>query len=314
MRQNSSLFRVIPKWYLFSSKIKKKRYFGLFFLSILLSSNVICVHVLPWWRKNKNIRYFRQRRSVRSILISCRHPGIPWKVAELQGHEDTTGRRRLLPRESQPVAGALVYNALHRYYRYYPYYMYYEYYTDVRATSVEQARHDGFFFLRFPLRASRLSSRRISLGSLVTLLPYILISPHLPFRPSSSIPRLIPLASRLFLLLSLLPLLSELFILRPRASGRFNVRDFFSPSLVPAPSSPWFHLSVPPKSHSCALRDVRAQQCISRLCNRTPRSTKLRAVIFIVTFFLYLKLVAQKSRLVTFSVALFFDLISNVKM
>lgn len=112
--------------------------------------------------------------------------------------------------------------------------MYYEYYTDVRATSVEQARHDGFFFLRFPLRASRLPSRRISLGSLVTLPPYILISPHLPFRPSSSIPRLVhprltSLSSSLFLSCHIF------FILRPRASGRFNVRDFFSPSLRSCP-------------------------------------------------------------------------------
>lgn len=87
---------------------------------------------------------------VRLILITRRpqRSSFPREVA---------GSRKDAKVRSVVVAGrscTLVYNALHRYYRYYPYYTYYEYYTDVRATSKEQAWHDGSFFLRFPPRAS----------------------------------------------------------------------------------------------------------------------------------------------------------------
>lgn len=158
------------------------------------------------------------------------------------------------------------------------------------------------------LPVSRLSPR-LSLGSLSS--PYLRTSSFrlilLFYRPPSSRDSSYSPHFSSSLLFSV-PLLSYLFTLRLRASGRFNVRDFFSPSLVPAPfsllSSSSFSslasitLPVPPKLHSCALRDVRAQQCISRLCNRAPRSTKLRIVIFIATFFL--KLFAQKSRIIIF--------------
>jgi len=255
--------------------------------------------------------------SIRSILITCRHASRD----PLEISRDCVARTRRYDRSSSPaaagepagLAGALVYNALHRYYRYYPYYMYYDY-TDVRATSVEQARHDGFFFLRFPPRASRPSSRRVSVDYLVTLPPYVLISPYsfiLLFRLFSSIPRLILLSPHSLSLL--LPLLSYLFTLRPRASGRFNVRDFFSPSLVPRPVLllllvlllGFDRLSSLPRLHSCAPRDVRAQQCISCLCNRAPRFTKLR-IVFIATSFLYLKLLAQKLILEIFFTAVCF--------
>lgn len=170
--------------------------------------------------------------------------------------------------------------------------MYYEYYTDIRATSVEQARHDGFFFLRFPLRASRPPPPLVS--------P---LSPHasssrliLLFQSSCSIPRLILLASPLFLSPILPPLLSYFFILRPRASGRFNVRDFFSPSLVPAPfslSCPVFYSSSSSFSFSASItsrpseiallrasRRSRAAMHLSRLCNRAPGSTKLHCHVY----------------------------------
>lgn len=122
--------------------------------------------------------------------------------------------------------------------------------------------------------------------------PYILISPHPPFRPSSSIPSSSSYSPRLSLSLSYspLPLLSYLFTLRPRASGRFNVRDFFSPSLVPAPFSLLLLVRHLGFDHLSSLRSCTparfatfARAAMRLLCNRAPRSAKLRIVIFVTT-------------------------------
>lgn len=110
--------------------------------------------------KSKNTHFINGGVSFRPI--NPNHLPAPKDPLESRGG---VARTRRYDRSSSPAAAGRASRIMrYRYYRYYPYYMYYEYHTDVRATSVEQARHDGSFFLRFPLRAShppRLSSRRV---------------------------------------------------------------------------------------------------------------------------------------------------------
>lgn len=76
-------------------------------------------------------------------------------------------------------------------------------------------------------------------------------------------------------------LLSYLFILRPRASGRFNVRDFFSPSLIPVPVLSLASPFRPPRSRTPARFAMFARSNASPVCatvRQDPRNFALASL------------------------------------
>lgn len=171
----------------------------------------------------------------------------------------------------------------------------------------KQAWHDGFFFLRFPPRDSLPSPRSLPLPLPPQYLFLTLYIPRVPTR-GITLSRIVTLPERphLPLTLSSFPavllrrdssytprlfsLFCYLFTLRPRASGRFNVRDFFSPArsspflsacppaLLPVPLPPSF-LRSPLRSSRGRLHYARfarsnASSGLRRLCNHARGSPK----------------------------------------